>query len=115
MDNSTLSPLAKNVLLQDAVHRDLATARRAALLDLLWNERYLSREQLIARVAQKLGKNCFGKAAWEDNFFRDMRVVKRAFQAAGFRLAYSRGKPRGGYYLVGQPPLSPELGRIIQT
>jgi hypothetical protein len=52
------------------------------LLELLWNERYLTRAQLIARVEQKLGKNCFGKAVWADNFYRDMRVVKQAFSAA---------------------------------
>jgi hypothetical protein len=115
MIRSSLSPNAREVIFQDAIHRDLATARRAALLNLLWNERFLTREQLIVRVEQKLGKNCFGKSAWEDNFYRDMRVVKRAFSAAGFHLAYSRSKQRSGYFLLDQPSLSPELAQLIKS
>lgn len=115
MIQSSLSPKAKEVLFQDAVQRDRAAARRAALLELLWNERFLTRAQLIARVEQKLGKNCFGKSAWEDNFYRDLRVVKQAFHAAGFHLAFSRRKPRGGYYLRDQPSLSPELKQLIES
>jgi hypothetical protein len=106
---------AQDVLFQDALHRDPTTARRAALLNLLWHERFLTREQLIARVEMKLGKNCFGKSAWEDNFYRDMRVVKQAFHSAGFHLAFSRGEQSVGYYLVGQPPLSTELSQLIQS
>ncbi len=69
----------------------------------------------MARVEQKLGKNCFGKSAWEDNFYRDIRLVKQAFNAAGFHLVYGRGKQRGGYYLLDQPPISPELKQIIRS
>ena len=107
-----MPPPAQDVLFQDALRRDLTTARRAALLDLLWHERFLTRAQLIARVELKLGRDCFGKSAWEDNFYRDMRVVKQAFHAAGFHLAFSRGERRAGYYLLDQPPLSPELSQI---
>ena len=106
---------AREVLLQDAIQRDITTARRDTLLNILWNERYLKREQLIVRVEQRLGKHCFGKSAWGDNFYRDMRVVKDAFRAAGFHLAYSRRKQRGGYYLQGQPALSPELRQMIRS
>ena len=115
MNTGSLSPKAGEVILRDAVRRDVTTARRAALLDLLWNERFLKRAQLIERVERKLGKNCFGKAAWEDNFYRDMRVVKHAFSAAGYRLAFSRNKRRSGYYLQGQPDLSPELGQLLKS
>jgi hypothetical protein len=115
MIGSSLSPKSREVIFQDAIHRDLTTARRIALLDLLWNERFLTRAQLITRVDQKLGKNCFGKSAWEDNFYRDMRVVKRAFSAAGFHLAYSRSKQRSGYYLLDQPSLSPELNQLLKS
>ena len=108
MNTSSLSPKAGEVILRDAVRRDVTTARRAALLDLLWNERFLTRAQLIGRVERRLGKYCFGKAAWEDNFYRDMRVVKLAFGAAGFRLAFSRNRRRSGYYLLGQADLSPD-------
>lgn len=104
---------AQDTILQDAIQRDLTTARRAALLEILWKERYLTRAQLMARVERQLGKNCFGVSAWEDTFYRDVQIVKQAFKAAGFALAYSRNKHQAGYYLEGQPALSPELKQII--
>ena len=105
---------AKEFLLTDAVRRDLPTARRAALLNILWDEHFLTREQLIARVEQIVGSGCFGTRAWQDNFYRDMRVVKAAFQKAGRQIAFSRGKT-GGYYVVGQPVVSPEVTALIQS
>lgn len=115
MIRSSLSPKARDFLFQDTIQRDLPTARRAALLDLLWNERFLTRAQLIARIEQKLGKHCFGKSAWEDNFYRDMRVVKLAFHAAGLHLVFSRSKHHHGYYFLNQAPLSPELSQLIKS
>lgn len=114
---SRLKPSAKaiEVLLQDAIQRDPIIARRAALLDILWNERYLTRAQLITRVEMRLGKTIFGRAAWKDNFFRDMRLVKQAFQAAGMQLAYSRSPQRPGYYLIGEPPLSAEYRQVLHN
>jgi hypothetical protein len=106
---------ARDALLQDAIQRDHATARRAALLGLLWQERGLSREQLIARLETRLGKNCFGASAWKDNFYRDLRVVKQAFQAAGQVLAFSRSKDRPGYYLRGQPALSESIRQMLRS
>jgi hypothetical protein len=100
-------------LLQDALHRDLVTARRDALLRILWGERYLSREHLIARVEMLLGKGCFGQKAWEDTFYRDMRFVKTALAKAGFQLKYSRNPKSRGYYLAGEPPLHPALKQSI--
>ena len=82
----TLSSIMKDTILQDAMERDITTARRVTLLEILWNERYLTRAQLIARVELRLGKNCFGASAWEDTFYRDMRLVKQAFETAGYRL-----------------------------
>ena len=101
------------VLLLDAAGRDLVTARRKHLLEILVHERYLTRAQLRCRVEGFLGKGCFGKSAWEDVFYRDMRVVKKAFQAAGYGMAYSRKKNRPGYYLRGQGAISPELAKRI--
>jgi hypothetical protein len=115
MIRSSLSPVAREVIFRDAVQRDLTTARRAELLELLWNERFLARAQLIARVELRLGKFCFGKAAWEDNFYRDMRIIKQAFKAAGFLLAFSRARQQGGYYLKDQPALSPELSQLLKS
>src|SRR5512138_231825 len=99
----SLPPAMKDAILRDAIRRDITTARRNALLEILWNERYLTRSQLIARVEFRLGKNCFGISAWEDTFYRDMRFVKQAFETTGNRLLYSRKQERAGYYLDGQP------------
>lgn len=106
---------AQGIVLQDAMQRDLTTARRGALLEILWHERYLTRAQLITRVSLSLGKDCFGSSAWEDTFYRDMHLVKQAFKAAGYTLAYRRNKPQTGYYLEGQPALSPELQQILHS
>ena len=104
----------KDAILQDAIQRDITTARRATLLEILWNERYLTRSQLIARVELRLGKNCFGVSAWEDTFYRDMHFVKQAFEAAGHRLLYSRNKQQPGYYLDGHPALSSEIKQVLK-
>jgi len=111
----TLSTGVKDALLQDAIQRDITTARRAALLEILWNERYLTRAQLIARVELQLGKDCFGSSAWDDTFYRDMRLVKQAFETAGYRLLYSRNKKQPGYYLDGQPTLLSEIKQMLET
>ena len=67
--------------MEDAIQRDLTTARRATLLEILWHERYLTRAQIMTRVGLRLGKDCFGVSAWEDTFYRDMHVVKHTFRA----------------------------------
>jgi hypothetical protein len=83
MIKSILPIPLKNVILHDAIQRIATTARRAALLEILWNERYLTRSQLTARVELRLGRGCFGSSAWQDTFYRDMRIVKHAFEAGG--------------------------------
>lgn len=104
---------AFETLLHDAATRDRPTARRLALLQILTHERYLTRAQLITRIEAKLGRGCFGDAAWEDNFFRDMKVVKQAFQSASCSLAYSRNPQQPGYYLRGLPAVSSQLSSIL--
>lgn len=101
------------VLLVDAADRDLVTARRKHLLEILYHERYLTRAQLCSRVESFLGRSCFGTSAWEDVFYRDMRVVKKAFQAAGYEMAYSRKTDCPGYYLRGEDAISTELAKRI--
>ena len=113
--NISFSRTSFEVILHDAMQRDITTARRAALLQILWNERHLTRAQLIARVEYSLGRNCFGISAWEDTFYRDMRLVKQAFQAANYQLEYSRNKGEQGYFLRGQPTLSPEFKQMIKA
>ena len=104
---------AYETLLQDAAARDRTTARRLALLQTLTHERFLTREQLISRVEARLGRGCFGDSAWEDTFFRDMKVVKGAFESASCRLAYSRHPKQPGYYLRGLPAVSNTLSSIL--
>jgi hypothetical protein len=113
MTKLVLPTVMKDAILQDAMQRDITTARRVTLLEILWNERYLTRSQLIARVELRLGKNCFGISAWKDTFYRDMRFVKQAFETAGYRLLYSRNKQQPGYYLDGQPALSSEIKQAL--
>ena len=108
-----ISPAVLDVLLQDAITRDRTTARRADLLNILHQERYLTREQLIVRVEGKLGKGCFGYSAWQDTFYRDMQVVKRALRAAGYQPAYSRSFQRPGYYLRNQPSIGSDLSATL--
>jgi hypothetical protein len=113
MDIPSIPKKALETLLQDALVRDTVTGRRTHLLKILLHERYLSREQLIVRIEGLLGKGCFGKGAWEDIFYRDMHIVKKALQAAGFRLKYSRNPGRPGYYIHQQPAISDELADIL--
>ena len=104
---------ALSILFEDAIRRDRTTARRAALVEILLHERYLTREQLIVRVESKLGTGCFGDAAWRDTFFRDMQVVKQALRACGYQPAYSRSSNQPGYYLRDQERVSHELAAIL--
>jgi len=113
--NLLLSPKAIHALLEDAIERDITTARRAILVQILWNERFLTRSQLIARVGYQLGRNCFGALAWEDTFYRDMRVVKQAFRVVGLVLEYNRKKEKRGYYVRGQDALSIEFKQMIKA
>ena len=114
MDITPLPQKCLEVIVLDAIGRDLPLARRTALVRIMLHERYLTREQLIVRVEGILGNGCFGRSAWEDNFFRDMRVVKAAMKAAGYRVVYSRSSTRLGYYLHGQPTVSTELSEILR-
>lgn len=106
-------PSALESLLEDAARRDRTTARRLALLKILLQERYLTRDQLIERVEGMLGKGCFGEAAWMDTFFRDMQAVRQSLLAAGHTLTYSRRPEQPGYYLRGQGAVGDELSRIL--
>jgi hypothetical protein len=108
-----LPPAVLEVIAQDAIRRDRTTARRVALLEILLQERYLTREQLIVRVEGKLGKGCFGEAAWVDTFYRDMQVVKQALSAAGYQVAFSRSLLHPGYYLRNQPAIGEDLSAIL--
>jgi hypothetical protein len=97
--------------------REMAThnrpaARRMALLRLVWQEAYLTREGLIARVEGLLGRGCFG-ASPRTAFYRDMAVVRQTLAQAGYRLLYSRRSDQKGYYVEGRPRLDEQLQRLI--
>ena len=91
---------------------DLPAARRAALLRLVWEESYLTRQGLIARVEALLGRGCFG-ASPHSTFRRDIAAVRQALAEAGHRLTYSRRRGRKGYYVEGRPLLDERLQRLI--
>lgn len=107
----TKSALPSN---KDRTQGNLVATRRAALFEILRNERYLTRSQLIARAELLLGKNCFGVSSGEAAFYRDMQVVKQTLKSRGYLLAYSRSKGQEGYYLLGQPALSLEFKRMLR-
>src|SRR5436305_12758376 len=85
-------------LLNDAIERDLVTARRSTLLRLVWQESFLSGTGLISRTEAILGRGCFGMAA-AATFRRDIRALKVILKRAGFSLRFSRQAGRGGYYV----------------
>jgi len=43
-----------------------------------------------------------------------MRFVKQAYATASYRLLYSRKREQPGYYLDGQPALSPEIQQVLK-
>lgn len=106
---------SRSFILQDARERDRVTARRALLTEFIWRERYLTREGLRLRIEMLMGKESFGTSAWKDVFFRDMRVVREAFKAAGYQLRYSRRPGQCGYYLEGEPALAPEIATALRS
>ncbi len=101
--------------MKDTLQRHLAIVRRTTLLEILRHERYLTKAQLMARVELRLRRGCFGSSAWQKTFYRDMHVVRQAFEAAGFSLQYSRNRQQPGYYLKGQEALSSEFKQILRS
>lgn len=99
-------------LLRETASRDLPTARRLALLRLVWQEACLTRESLITRVEILLERDCFGQSP-QDTFHRDMAVVRQALAKAGHRLVCSRGRGRTGYYIEGRPSLDERMQQLI--
>jgi hypothetical protein len=114
MHESSLYQKIEEVLRKKSIHHKFVMMRRLELLKILWDERYLTSQQLIIRVTLNLGKNSFGKSVDKAAFYRDMKLLKKAFQAADIKLAYSRRKIRGGYYIIGEPPISEELSLEIK-
>ena len=93
--------------------KDIRNARQTVLFEILWNERYLTRQQLIVRVELKVGRNCFGNPSKTRVFRKDLQVVKQKLKQAGYTLVYHRKKGQMGYYLQGQPALSNEFKRML--
>jgi hypothetical protein len=87
-------------LIADAAAREVVTARRAALLGVIWQESHVSRAGLIARVEALVGAGCFGTDA-AAAFGRDIRALKGMVAAAGLELRFSRRAGRSGYTIEG--------------
>ena len=107
--------LEKGYQLLDRTAKGEATrTRRKRILRFLYNERYLTRIGISSRLEMFDGVY----PSWRDStliaFFLDMRFVKKAFQAAGYQLAYSWKGERRGFYLREEGVLSPEVIRAIQ-
>jgi len=101
-------------LLDKSPSGETARMRRRLLLKFLYNERYLTRKGLSCRLELVTGAYCTN---WDKSlivFILDMWFVWRAFQAAGYRLAYSWARERCGFYLKGEGELSQETIRAIQ-
>jgi hypothetical protein len=116
MQNSldTLLPATLRLgLLEDAQSRDLVTARRAALLTIIWQEGFLSGPGLMARTEALTKAGCFGKSAGA-TFRRDIRALKVILARAGFHLRFSRQVGRAGYYIAERTELAPELAQRIK-
>jgi hypothetical protein len=101
-------------LLEEDLARDLVTARRSALLALVWQESFLSSAGLMLRTEAAVGAGCFGKAATA-TFRRDMRALKAVLATRDYRLMFSRRTGRAGYYISGRPELSPELAETLRN
>ena len=74
---------------------DHVAARRAALIDLLAEGRPVTRADIIGRIANELGDDCWG-ARPAEALLRDTRALRRG----GVRVAYSRQPGLEGYYLA---------------
>jgi hypothetical protein len=98
--------------LRQVARADLPTARRAALLRLLWQEAGLTRQGLIARIEDILWPGCFASAP-ASVFHGDLNFVRRRLADAGHQVRYSRRPDRPGYYLEGRLTLDPHLQRLI--
>ncbi len=98
--------------LRETARQNILTARRSALLRLVWQESFLTREGLISRVEDLVGRGCFGSSP-RTAFARDLAVVRQVLAQAGHRLTYSRGDGREGYYVEGRPVLDERLQRQI--
>lgn len=70
---------------------------------------------------ERTRENAMGKPAaasiypWQRTFFRDMRIVKQAFEAAVYRSRYSRNSQQPGCYLDRQPALSTGFQQMLQN
>jgi hypothetical protein len=98
--------------LQQTARQDLPSARRLALLRLIWQEPCLTRTGLMDRVEVILGRGCFGSSP-QAAFRRDIATVRRVLAGAGHRLIYSRRTARPGYYVEGRSLLDQRLQRLI--
>jgi hypothetical protein len=107
--NNAISRKAADVILQDAIQRDITTARRFILLQILWNERYLTRAQLITRMEYRLGKNCA-------HLLGRIRSPRHAvLEGISSRVAWVQQMQEPSVTTCRQFPLSPEFKQLVKV
>ena len=105
MDEAILS-------LDQTTRGEVARVRRKHLLG--FHQRFLTRKGGLAwRLERTLGSDY----SWRDTsllvFILDIRFVRKAFLAAGYKLGYSRKGERKGFCLRGEGEVSRELSTAI--
>ena len=103
----------QRILMPDEEIQNITTVRRWHLANILFRERYLTREVLIFRVESVMGFASFGEKNREANFYRDMRTVKAALKQAGLDVKFSRSLDKPGYYFAGEDSLHPDVKKEI--
>lgn len=69
-----LPPEAESYLLLNASERQVVSARRVHLLELLWRERYVTLASLVWRVEIIMAYACFGEESWDGSFHKEGRA-----------------------------------------
>jgi len=106
-----LPPVIWQQFLLEAANVHPALRRRMAMLGILWNESWLTKSALQARVEALLGMDCFGRQP-ALAFARDIRFLRQVLEEAGFHLKYRRS-PSPGYSIVGHPALAPAIEKKL--
>ena len=100
-------------LIDESARLDMSRARRLALLRITWEESYLTDAQLLVRVKDLLGLDCFGDDV-DLTIAGDIEAVHRVFLTAGHELVYSKEPGLTGYWVKGRPRLDQKMAQEIR-
>lgn len=84
------------------MERDVVTARRAALVDLLADGGPHTREEIWQAIGAQLGQENWGRRP-DETLWRDLKALREG----GIRIGYSRRPGAEGYYLQYPPVKTP--------